>query len=246
HAHAGRTAAAAPRAADHAAGRAPDPGGPGAAPSHGHQDLRGRRSGHPVHPAAEARPDRARPHPGPGDPTVRVERASHASAVRGAQQALRRPRDPRRGLQLRRDRSHEDEDPLAAGRRSGAAPAVTVDWTPLVSFPIEWAALSLLVVGAIYWERSALSGIGIEGCFLSALLGLVLAYEVTGDYGIAVAACVGGALVFALLASVLLLSLRADPGVGSFCLSVIPAVVLWLLIRATPLRILRETPSPGL
>ena len=85
----------------------------------------------------------------------------------------------------------------------------SLDWTPLVSFPIEWAALSLLVAGAIYWERSALSGIGVEGCFLSALLGLCLAYEYTGNYGIAVAACVGGALVFALLASILLLSLRS-------------------------------------
>jgi len=102
------------------------------------------------------------------------------------------------------------------------------------------------VAGAIYWERAALSGIGVEGCFLSALLGLALAYEYTGDYGIAAAACVGGAILFALFASILLLSLRSDPGVGSFCLSLIPAAALGFLLRAMPLRILRETPAPGL
>ncbi len=122
----------------------------------------------------------------------------------------------------------------------------SLDWTPLVAFPIEWAALALLVAGAIYWERAALSGIGVEGCVLSAMLGLCLGYEWTGNYAIAAAAGLGGALVFALLASGILLSLRSDPKVGSFCLSLIPAAALALLARGAPLRLLRETPPPGL
>jgi len=126
---------------------------------------------------------------------------------------------------------------------------VTLDslqWGPIVSFPIEWISLSLLVAGAIYWERAALSGIGIEGCLLASMLGLCLGYEWTGDYGIAVAAGVGSALVFAVAGSTLLLSLRADPIVGSFGLSLIPAVTLGLLTRLWPLRLLHETPPPGL
>jgi ABC-type uncharacterized transport system permease subunit len=126
---------------------------------------------------------------------------------------------------------------------------VTLDslqWAPIVSFPIEWISLCLLVAGAIYWERAALSGIGIEGCLLASMLGLCLGYEWTGDYGIAVAAGVGAALVFGLVGSTLLLSLKADPIIGSFGLSLIPAVVLGLLTRGAPLRLLRETPPPGL
>jgi len=122
----------------------------------------------------------------------------------------------------------------------------SLQWGPIVSFPIEWISLCLLVAGAIYWERAALSGIGIEGCLLASMLGLCLGYEWTGDYGIAVAAGVGLALVFALASSTLLLSLRADPIIGSFGLSLIPAVTLGLLTRLTPLRLLRETPPPGL
>jgi ABC-type uncharacterized transport system permease subunit len=122
----------------------------------------------------------------------------------------------------------------------------SLHWGPLVSFPIEWGALALLVAGAIYWERAALSGLGIEGCLLSAVLGMALAYEATGDYAIACAAGAGAAVAFALLGSGLLLSLRADPLVGSFCLSLIPACALGLLVRSVPLRILRETPAPGL
>jgi len=119
-------------------------------------------------------------------------------------------------------------------------------WVPLISFPLEWAALALLVAGAIYWERSALSGVGIEGSLLSAMLGLCLGYEWTGDYAVAAAAGAAGALLFALVGSGLLLSLRSDPVIGSFCLSLIPACALGLLTRAAPLRLLRETPPPGL
>jgi|GEM_PF-1739781 len=122
----------------------------------------------------------------------------------------------------------------------------SLDWSALVSVPIEWAALALLVAGAIYWERSALSGIGIEGAFLAAVLGICLGYEWTGDYGVASALGVGGALVFALVTSGLVLSLKADPTVGSFCMSLLPACVLGLLTRTVPLRLLHETPAPGL
>lgn len=123
--------------------------------------------------------------------------------------------------------------------------SASLDWVPLLSFPLEWAALALLVAGAIYWERAGLSGIGIEGCVLSAMLGLCLGYEWTGDYAIAAASGVGGAVLFALVASGLQLTLRSDPAVGSFCLSLIPASALGLLTRE-PLRLLRETPPPGL
>jgi len=120
----------------------------------------------------------------------------------------------------------------------------SLQWGSLASFPIEWAALALLVMGAIYWERAALSGIGIEGCLLSAMLGMALAYEGTGDYSVACLA--GAAVAFALLGSSLLLALRSDPLIGSFCLSLVPACALALLVRSVPLRILREAPPPGL
>jgi ABC-type uncharacterized transport system permease subunit len=125
-------------------------------------------------------------------------------------------------------------------------PLTSLNWVPFVSFPLEWAALALLVAGAVYWERAALSGVGVEGSVLSAMLGLCLGYEWTGDYGVAAAAGVGGAIVFALLTSGVLLSLRSDPAVGSFCMSLIPACALGLLTRAAPLRLLSETPAPWL
>lgn len=121
-----------------------------------------------------------------------------------------------------------------------------IDWIPLAGFPLEWAALAVLTAGAIYWERAALSGIGIEGCVLSAMLGLCLGYEWSGSYAVAAGAGVLAAVVFALLASGLLLALKADPAVGSFCLSLIPASALVLFSRAAPLKLLRETPPPGL
>jgi ABC-type uncharacterized transport system permease subunit len=78
------------------------------------------------------------------------------------------------------------------------------------------------------------------------MLGMALAYEWTGDYAIAGAVGAGAAVAFALVASSLLLTLRSDPLVGSFCLSLIPACALAVLVRSAPLRILRETPPPGL
>ena len=117
---------------------------------------------------------------------------------------------------------------------------------PLVSFALEWAALALLVAGAIYWERAALSGIGIEGSLLSATLGMALAYEATGDFGVACAAGAGGAALFGLLGSGLVLTLKSDPWIGTFVLTLVPASALGVLVRSAPLRILRETPAPGL
>ena len=119
-------------------------------------------------------------------------------------------------------------------------------WTSLTTLPLEWAALALLTAGAIYWERSALSGVGIEGCLLSAMLGLCLGYEWSGSYAIAALAGVGASVAFALVASGLLLTLRSDPVMGSFCLSLIPGAALILFSRQTPLRLLHETPPPGL
>jgi len=124
--------------------------------------------------------------------------------------------------------------------------AYAPEWGPIVAFPVEWAALAALAVAAIYWERAALSGIGVEGAFLSAVLGLCLGYEWTGDYAIASAAGAGAAVLFALLTSGVLLTLRSDPLVGSLCLSLIPAAALAVMIRSTPLRLLRETPAPGI
>jgi len=121
-----------------------------------------------------------------------------------------------------------------------------MDWVPLVNFPLEWAAIALLAAGAIYWERSALSGVGIEGCMLSAVLGFCLGYEWSGSYGIAVGAAAGGAVAFALITGALLLAFRADPAVGSFCLSLVPACALVLVSRAGPLKLMTETPPPGL
>jgi len=121
-----------------------------------------------------------------------------------------------------------------------------MDWTPLLGFPLEWAASALLVAGCIYWERSGLSGLGVEGCVLSAMLGICLGYEWSGDYWIASGSGVAAALLFALLAGGLVLLLRADPTVGSFALSLVPACGLGLVTRAMPLRILSEFPSPGL
>lgn len=121
-----------------------------------------------------------------------------------------------------------------------------MDWIPLLGFPLEWAPLALLVAGSIYWERSGLSGLGVEGCALSAMLGLCLGYEWSGSYGLAAAGAVAGAVAFALAAGALLLALRADPTVGSFCLSLVPACAFGILSRASPPRLLTETPPPGL
>jgi general nucleoside transport system permease protein len=123
---------------------------------------------------------------------------------------------------------------------------MTADWIPLLGFPIEWAALSLFVAGCLYWERSGLSGVGAEGCILSSMLGLMLGYEWTGSYALASLIAIGFAVSFALITGGILLTIKADPAVGSFALTLIPACALGLLMRAGPVRLLRESPPPGL
>lgn len=120
------------------------------------------------------------------------------------------------------------------------------DWVPLLHFPVEWAALGLLVAGCLYWERAGFSGLGVEGCVASAMLGLIAGYEWTSSYAAAVAIAAAAALAFGLAAGALLQALRADMAIGSFCLSLVPACALGLVIRAGPFRIFTEFPAPGL
>ena len=61
-----------------------------------------------------------------------------------------------------------------------------IPWVPLLSIPIEWGALALLVTACVYWERAGFSGLGVEGAFASAMAGLVLGYEWTSSYPLAV------------------------------------------------------------
>ncbi len=121
-----------------------------------------------------------------------------------------------------------------------------MDWTPLLGFPIEWTALALFVVACLYWERSGFSGLGVEGCVASAMLGLILGYEWTGNYALAVLVSAGAAVFFALVAGSLVRLLRADPAVGIFSLSLVPASALGLFLRGGPYRIFGEVPTPGL
>ena len=125
----------------------------------------------------------------------------------------------------------------------GLAP---ISWVPLLHFPIEWAALSLLACACLYWERAGFSGLGIEGCAAAATLGLILGFEWTGQYSLAVAVAAGFALTFALLAGALLQILRADMAIGSFALSLVPLCGLGLLTRSGPFAIFDAKPSPGL
>lgn len=119
-------------------------------------------------------------------------------------------------------------------------------WVPLLQVPIEWAALALLVVACLYWERSGFSGLGVEGCVATAMLGILLGYEWTGDYWLSCLIAAGGAACFALLAGTLVHLFRADPAVGSFALSLVPASALALFARAGELRLFAESPQPGL
>jgi simple sugar transport system permease protein len=121
-----------------------------------------------------------------------------------------------------------------------------VDWTPLLGFPVEWAALALFVVACLYWERSGFSGLGVEGCVASAILGLILGYEWFGSYALAALSATAASVGFALVAAGLVRLLRADPAVGVFSLSLVPAAALGWLTRGGPFRIFGEVPSPGL
>lgn len=125
----------------------------------------------------------------------------------------------------------------------GLAP---ISWVPLLNFPIEWAALSLLACGCLYWERSGFSGIGIEGCAAAAMLGLILGYEWTGQYPLAVALAAGFAVTFAIVVGALLQITRADMAIGSFALSLVSLCGLGLLARSGPFAIFDAKPLPGL
>jgi general nucleoside transport system permease protein len=122
----------------------------------------------------------------------------------------------------------------------------SIDWTPLLRFPLEWAALALLVVACVWWERAGASGLGVEGAAAAAMTGLVLGYGWTGSYSLALAVGLGFAVVFAALAGTLLHWLRADPAVGSFALGLVPISGLGLLMRAGPHALLEEIPLPGI
>jgi simple sugar transport system permease protein len=121
-----------------------------------------------------------------------------------------------------------------------------LDWTPLLRFPIEWAALGLFVAACLYWERAGASGLGVEGCVASAMIGLILGYEWTESWGTALLVSAGFAVGFAAVVGTLLHALRSDPAVGSFCLSLVPAAGLGLLTRAGPYRLLEVKPLPGI
>jgi len=125
--------------------------------------------------------------------------------------------------------------------------AAFLDWTPLLRIPLEWGALALFVAACAYWERAGASGLGVEGCVASAMIGLILGYEWTESWGLALATSAGFAVLFATGAGLLLHLLRSDPAVGSFCLSLVPAAGLGLLTRAGPYQLLDpKTPLPGI
>jgi simple sugar transport system permease protein len=121
-----------------------------------------------------------------------------------------------------------------------------MDWIPLWAFPIEWAALALLVVGCLYWERSGFSGLGVEGCLGAATLGLLLGYQWTGNYPLACLTAAGFAGAFGLIGGTLVHVLRADPAIGAFVLSLAPACAVGLIARAGGAPLLVESPPPGL
>ena len=124
--------------------------------------------------------------------------------------------------------------------------ALPITWVPLLNFPVEWAALSLLAGACLYWERSGFSGIGVEGCVAAAMLGLILGFEWTGRYPLAVAIAVGFALTFALAVGALLRLIRADMAIGSFVLSLVPLCGLGLLARTGPFALFTTKPYPGI
>jgi general nucleoside transport system permease protein len=117
---------------------------------------------------------------------------------------------------------------------------------PLVQFPMEWAALALLVVACLFWERSGLSGLGVEGCVASAWLGLFIGYEVSGQFAIAVLCAVGASALFALLTGAMVQLTRVDPAVGTFAASLVPWSALTLLLRQSAPALATQSPAPGL
>jgi simple sugar transport system permease protein len=78
------------------------------------------------------------------------------------------------------------------------------------------------------------------------MIGLILGFEATESWGLALLAGGASAALFAVVAGILLHLLRSDPAVGSFCLSLVPAAGLGLLTRAGPYRLLEVKPLPGI
>lgn len=121
-----------------------------------------------------------------------------------------------------------------------------MDWTPLLAFPIEWAALALLALAALYGERSGFTGLGVEGALASAMIGFVLGYEATWSYGMASLVALGAALAYGAASGVIIHFTRSDPGVGSFALGLVPVFALSGLVRGGAPRLLHESPLPGI
>ena len=121
-----------------------------------------------------------------------------------------------------------------------------MDWTPLLGFPIEWAALSLLVLAALYGERSGFTGLGVEGSLAAAMIGFVAGYEATWSYGLAALIAAGAALIYGAVSGAIVSITRTDPAVGAFALGLVPVFALSALLRDGAPRLLYETPLPGI
>ena len=121
-----------------------------------------------------------------------------------------------------------------------------MDWIPLLGFPIEWAALSFLVLAALYGERSGFTGLGVEGYLAAAMIGFVAGYEATSSYGLAMLLAVAAALVYGAASGAIVHLTRSDPAVGAFALSLVPVFALTGLLRGGAPRLLHETPLPGI
>src|SRR5262245_60399015 len=123
---------------------------------------------------------------------------------------------------------------------------MTIDWIPLLRFPIEWSALALFVVACLYWERAGYSGLGVEGCIATAMLGFIAGYDATASYPASAGIAAGAAILFALLTGTVLQLLRADRAIGAFSASLVAVCGLGMLTRAGSHLILTEQPPPGI
>jgi ABC-type uncharacterized transport system permease subunit len=121
-----------------------------------------------------------------------------------------------------------------------------MDWIPLLRFPIEWGALALFVVAALYWERAGFSGLGVEGCVAAAMIGFIAGYDATASYAAAAAIATGAVLLFALATGSILRLLQSDPAIGAFAASLVAVCWLGVLTRAGSHLLLTEQPPPGL
>jgi simple sugar transport system permease protein len=123
---------------------------------------------------------------------------------------------------------------------------VDVDWIPLLRFPLDWAALALVVVSCLYWERAGATGLGVEGALATAMIGFIAGYDATGSYAAASGIAAGATVAYAVLTGARLRLLRADPADGSFVASLTAACALALRSRHGQPALLTESPPPGL